>query len=341
MHGFLQVTVQVLNCYKYAMKGEKMKLVFLETNSLGDDISLEEFSRYGEVAYYPSSTPEETRERVKDADVVFSNKIPMNEATLGAAEKLRYIGITATGTNNVDMEYAKQRGFAVTNVAGYSTDSVAQHTIAMVLYLLEKLRYFDDFVKSGDYSRSSLFCYYGEKFWELNGKTWGIIGLGAIGRKVAQIAKAFGCRVIYYSTSGRNSNPDFEQTDLDTLLTESDVVSVHAPLNEKTEGMMNYEAFCKMKKSSIFINVGRGPIVNEEDLCRALKEDQIAAAGLDVMEKEPLPAASPLLSLQDSRKLFLTPHVAWASVEARKKLVQELAENLDAYLKGEERNRVV
>lgn len=318
-----------------------MKLVFLETDSLGDDIVLDEFSRFGELKLYSSSTPEEARERVKDADVVFSNKLMMNEETLGGAPQIKYIGITATGTNNTDQEYLAKRGIAVTNVAGYSTDSVAQHTIAMTLFLLEKLSYFDDYVKSGAYSRSGMFCHFGEKFWELNGKTWGIIGLGAIGRKVAQIAAAFGCRVIYYSTSGRNSNPDYEQVDLDTLLGQADVVSVHAPLNEKTEGMMNYEAFTKMKKSGIFINVGRGPIVNEADLVRVLKEDRIAGAGLDVMMREPLPADSPLLEIQDSRKLLLTPHIAWASAEARRKLVQELILNLEAFLRGEKRNRVV
>lgn len=318
-----------------------MKLVFLETASLGDDIVLDGFSKFGELELYESSTVEEARQRVKDADVVFSNKLMMNEETLGEAPRVKYVGITATGTNNTDQKYLAERGIAVTNVAGYSTDSVAQHTIAMTLSLLEKLHYFDAYVKSGDYSRSELFCHFGEKFWELNGKTWGIIGLGAIGRKVAQIASAFGCRVIYYSTSGRNSNSDYEQVDLDALLEQSDVVSVHAPLNQRTEGLMNYEAFAKMKKSALFINVGRGPIVKEADLVRALRENQIAGAGLDVMSREPMPADSPLLTLQDDRKLLLTPHIAWASVEARQKLVQELMLNLEAFLRGEMRNRVV
>lgn len=317
-----------------------MKLVFLETNSLGDDMDLSSFSKYGELITYPSSTVEEARVRVKDADVVFSNKIMMNEETLGMAQNLKYIGITATGTNNVDMEYAKSRGIVVTNVAGYSTDSVAQHTFALTLYLLEKLNYFDGFVKKGDYSRSGLFCDFGEKFWQLAGKTWGIIGLGAIGRKVARIAESFGCRVIYYSTSGKNVNADFQQTDLDTLLMTSDVISVHAPLTPLTEGMMDYQTFSKMKKTALFINVGRGPIVKEEDLVKALEENLIAGAALDVMTKEPLPLESPLLTIQDSRKLVLTPHIAWASVEARSTLVKELGLNLDAYLNGEKRNVV-
>ena len=318
-----------------------MKIVFLEKNSLGDDVDVSEFARFGELEVYPFSTNQETRERARDADVVFSNKIMMNEETLGEASKLKYIGITATGTNNVDMEYVKSRGIAVTNVAGYSTDSVAQHTFALLFYLLEKQRYFDDFVKSGDYSRSNLFCHYGEKFWELSGKTWGIIGLGTIGKKVAQIAQTFGCHVIYYSTSGKNNNAQYERTDLDDLLRRSDIVSVHAPLTEQTEGIMNYEAFAKMKKSALFINVGRGPIVNEADLARALEEDLIAGAGLDVMTKEPLPADSPLLKIQDSKKLFITPHIAWASIEARKRLVQELILNLEGYLSGENRNRIL
>lgn len=318
-----------------------MKIVFLETNSLGDDMDLSLFGKFGELERYPSSTEEEARERTRDADIVFSNKIMMNEHTLGEADHLSYIGVTATGTNNIDMDYMKRHGITVTNVAGYSTDSVAQHTFAMLFYLLEKLRYFDEFVQSGAYSRSDLFCHYGEKFWELAGKTWGIIGLGAIGRRVARIAESFGCRVIYYSTSGKNSNAEYERVDFDTLLKSSDIVSVHAPLNAATEGIMDYAAFSKMKETSYFINVGRGPIVNEADLVRALEEGQIAGAGLDVMSVEPLPADNPLLRIQDSRRLLLTPHIAWASREARLRLIGELEKNLEAYLRGENRNRVV
>lgn len=318
-----------------------MKLVFLETDSLGDDMDLSGFSRFGELEQYHSSTIEETRERVRGAQVVFSNKIPMNEETLELAGDLKYIGVTATGTNNVDLDYAAKRGIRVTNVAGYSTASVAQHTFAMVFYLLEKLRYFDNYVKSGDYSKSRLFCHYGEKFWELNGKTWGIIGLGAIGSSVARIARAFGCRVIYYSTTGKNRSGEFEQTDLDTLLRTSDIVSVHAPLTPQTEGLMDYEAFSRMKSSALFINVGRGPIVKEADLARALEEGLIAGAGLDVMDREPLPGDNPLLNIQDSRRLLITPHIAWASVEARTRLVRELELNLEAWMRGEERNKIV
>lgn len=318
-----------------------MRLVFLETDSLGDDMDLGGFSRFGELERYFSSTIQETRERVREAQVIFSNKIPMNEETLELARDLKYIGITATGTNNVDLAYAAKRGITVTNVAGYSTDSVAQHTFAMVFYLLEKLRYFDDYVKSGKYSNSRLFCHYGEKFWELTGKTWGIIGLGSIGSRVAQIAGAFGCRVIYYSTTGKNNSGEYERVDWETLLRTSDIVSVHAPLTPQTEGIMDYEAFRRMKSSALFINVGRGPIVKEGDLVRALEENLIAGAGLDVMEREPLPGDSPLLKIQDSRKLLITPHIAWASVEARSRLVEELALNLEAWMRGEERNRVV
>ncbi len=318
-----------------------MRLVFLETDSLGDDMDLGGFSRFGELERYSSSTIQETRERVREAQVIFSNKIPMNEETLELARDLKYIGITATGTNNVDLAYAAKRGITVTNVAGYSTDSVAQHTFAMVFYLLEKLRYFDDYVKSGSYSNSRLFCHYGEKFWELTGKTWGIIGLGSIGRRVAHIASAFGCRVIYYSTTGKNNSGEYERVDWETLLRASDIVSVHAPLTPQTEGIMDYEAFRRMKSSALFINVGRGPIVKEGDLVRALEENLIAGAGLDVMEREPLPGDSPLLKIQDSRKLLITPHIAWASVEARSRLVEELALNLEAWMRGEERNRVV
>ena len=315
-----------------------MKMVFLESRSLGDDMDLSCFQQYGDLEIYESSSVEEARERVKDADVVFTNKLMMDASTLETAEKLNYIGVTATGTNNIDRAYCKERGFTVTNVAGYSTESVAQHTFAILFYLLEKLRYFDDFVKQGEYAASDLFTHFGEKFFELSGKTWGIIGLGAIGRRVAQIAEAFGCKVIYYSASGKNQHPKYRQVDLDTLLQNSDIVSVHAPLNEKTEQLMNYEAFSKMKRSAYFINVGRGPIVCEEDLVKALQEDLIAGAGLDVMSVEPICEDNPLLTMKDSRKLLLTPHMAWASVEARTRLIRELQRNLEAWIKGEERN---
>lgn len=215
-----------------------------------------------------------------------------------------------------------------------------QHTFAMLFYLLEKLRTYDEYVKSGEYIKSPAFTYLGESFNDITGMTYGIIGLGAIGREVAKVAQAFGCRVIYYSTSGRNNNCDYERVDLDTLLRESDIISIHAPLNENTQGLINLDNLNKMKKSAILLNLGRGPIVNENDLAYALKNDIIAAAGLDVLTREPMTKDNPLFDIKDSRKLLITPHMAWGSVEARRRLMEEVCKNIEAYINGKERNVV-
>lgn len=299
-----------------------MKIVFLDVKTIGEDIDLSGFDALGEVVKYSFSTPEEVPERVREADVIILNKVQVNEQTIGTAEKLKLVCVTATGTNNLDKDYLEQRGIAWRNVAGYSTETVAQHTFALLLYLLEKLRYYDDYVKEERYVNDTIFTHFAEHFTEICGKTWGIIGLGNIGRKVADIAKAFGAHVIYYSASGSPAQEGYEQVGLDILLRTSDIISVHAPLNEHTEGLMNAEAFSKMKKSCIFLNLGRGPIVVEQDLCDALVNEKIAAAGLDVLCREPMSAENPLLQIKDSRKLLITPHVAWASVEARTKLMR-------------------
>ena len=261
-----------------------MKIVFLDAKSIGEDIDLSGFDRIGEVVKYDFSTPEEAGERTKDADVIILNKVVIDEKSIGEAEHLKLVCVTATGTNNLDKAYLDARGIAWRNVAGYSTESVAQHTFALLFYLLEKLRYYDDYVKTEKYIGDTIFTHFANRFHELSGMTWGVIGLGAIGRRVADIAKAFGCHVIYYSTSGKNSQPGYERVDFETLLKESDIVSVHAPLDENTKGLMNRDAFAKMKKNAIFLNLGRGPIVNEADLAEALELGVIAAAGLDVLE---------------------------------------------------------
>ena len=301
-----------------------MKIVFLDAKTIGDDIDLSGYDRLGEVVKYGFSTTEEARERTRDADVIILNKVEINEASIGEAEHLKLVCVTATGTNNLDKEYLEQRGIAWRNVAGYSTETVAQHTFALLFYLLEKLRYYDDYVKSGRYVEDTTFTHFSNVFHELSGKTWGIIGLGSIGRRVADLAKLFGCRVIYYSTSGKNNSPGYERVDFDTLLQSADIVSVHAPLTEDTQGLMDGEAFSKMKRSAIFLNLGRGPIVVEEDLARALEREEIAAAGLDVLCAEPMRADNPLRRLKDSERLIITPHIAWASVEARTRLMKTI-----------------
>ena len=318
--------------------GIRMKIVFLEADNLGPDMVFDRFSELGEVTIYGQTPDELIAERIGDADAILVNKLPMRESTLKDAGNLRYIGITATGTNNVDFTYTNTRGICVTNVAGYSTDVVAQHTFAMALYLLEHLRYYDEYVRSGAYTKSDSFCHMGMPFHELTGKTWGIIGLGAIGKRVARIAEAFGCQVIYSSPSGRNTDSLYRRVDTDTLLAESDIVSVHTPLTERTRHMMNYDAFCRMKKTAIFLNAARGPIVDEAGLKRALEEEKIAAAGLDVLEQEPMLEDSPFRALSGCGRLLITPHMAWAAVETRKRLLDEVWMNLDAFRNGVERN---
>ena len=317
-----------------------MKISILERDSLGIDVDIYEIDKIGEVTVYPATTVENAVEHIGDADILIVNKLPLNENTLKEAKNLKFVAQTATGTNNVDFNYTNSRGIKVANVPSYSTDSVAQHTFALLLYLVEKMRFFDDYVKNGTYSRSNCFSCLEMIYPEIAGKTWGIIGMGAIGQKVAQIATVFGCKVICYSASGRTYDMPYEQVDFDTLLSSSDIVSVHAPLNEHTKDLMNYEAFVKMKESAYFINVGRGPIVVEEDLARALEEGQIRAAGLDVLRIEPMNADNPLLKIQDSQKLIITPHVAWATSEARQRCVDVVAENIKAFLRGEEQNIV-
>ena len=294
-----------------------MKIVFLDAKTIGDDIDLSGYEALGEVVKYGFSTAEEAAERTKDADVLIINKVEINEKSIGAAEHLKLVCVTATGTNNLDKEYLAKRGIAWRNVAGYSTESVAQHTFALLFYLLEKLRYYDDYVKTEKYVGDVTFTHFAKRFHQLSGMTYGIIGFGNIGRRVADIAKLFGCHVIYYSTSGKNSQVGYERVGFDELLTQSDIVSIHAPLDENTRGLMNKEAFAKMKSSAILLNLGRGPIINEADLADALEQGQIAAAGLDVLSVEPMQENNPLRQIKDSEKLLITPHIAWASVEAR------------------------
>ena len=298
-----------------------MKIVFLDVKTIGDDIDLSGFEQLGEVIKFGFTRADQVAERVKDADVVVLNKVQIKRDTLGDPDHLKLICVTATGTNNLDKELLDEKGIAWRNVAGYSTESVAQHTFSLLFYLIEHLPYYDIYVKSGDYAGDELFTHFAQTFHEISGKTWGIIGLGNIGRRVADIAKVFGCKVIYHSTSGANHNPDYTEVSLDELLATSDIVSVHAPLTEQTEGLMNYDNFCKMKPTSIFLNLGRGPIVVEKDLRRALDEGKIGAAGLDVLSIEPMSQKSPFLE-NPPENLFITPHIAWASIEARTRLMK-------------------
>lgn len=315
-----------------------MNIVVLESEAVGKDISWEGLKEFGNLTLYGVTEPNQIAERIKDADIVVLNKCVMNESNLKDARKVKILCEAATGYNNIDVDYCKANGIVVTNVKGYSTDSVAQHTFAMLFYVYEKLTYYDTFVKDGSYAKHTQFTHLDVPFHELKGKSWGIAGLGNIGRKVAEIATAFGCEVVYYSASGAAYDVPYKKVEFDELLTDSDIISIHCPLNNKTENLFAYEEFKKMKNSAVLLNVARGPVVNNVDLARALEENLIAGAGIDVFEVEPIAEDNPLWKIPDSTKLITTPHIAWGTVEARTLLVAEVAENIRAFLKGEARN---
>lgn len=315
------------------------KLVVLDGKTLGD-VNYDLLKEFGECIVYDMTNKEEVVDRIKDANIVLTNKVVLNEDNLKHAKNLELICEMATGFNNIDIEYAKKNGIAVTNVAGYSTNTVVQHTFATLLHLYDKISYYDNFVKSGEYSNSHMFTNLDRPFNELMGKTWGIVGLGAIGRGVAKVCEAFGVNVIYYSTSGKNNNSDYRRVNLEELLKESDIISIHAPLNDNTKGLINYETLCQMKKEAVIVNMGRGPIIVDEDLAKAIDEEKISGAALDVFSVEPIQKDNPLLSVKNKDRLVLTPHIAWASIEARNRLFNDLLENIRAYNKGEKRNRV-
>ncbi len=318
-----------------------MNIVSLERNSAGTDISVDCWSELGNVTCYRNTvTEEEVRERIKDADVIIANKSPMNERTLKDAPNVKLICELATGFDNCDLAYCKSRGIKVTNVVDYCTAMVAQHTFTLALTLSQKLAHYDQYVKSGEYSAQDRFSNFDIPFYELAGKTWGIVGMGNIGRRVAAIAKVFGCRVIFHSITGKSNCNDYEQVDKETLLKESDFLSLHCPLSDLSRNFIDREALQKMKKTAILINVARGPVVNNADLYEALMAGEIQAAGLDVVEKEPLELSNPLSQIKDSNKLLITPHLAWASVEARTRCVEGVYENIKAFMRGEDRNVV-
>lgn len=317
-----------------------MKIVILERNSVGLDSSVDEISAFGDVISYPNTTANDVKEKIKDAEIIIANKAPLNEDTLKDAPYVKLICEFATGYDNVDLAYCKSRGIKVANVVNYSTDAVAQHTFALCFYILEKLRHYDEYVKSGAYAAQDRFSNFDIPFTELSGKIWGIVGMGNIGRKVAGIAQAFGCRVIFYSASGQSTCKEYERVDFDTLLKESDFLSLHCPLSERTRNLINLEALKKMKKTAILVNVARGPVVNDGDLYTALTKEYIAGAGLDVTGTEPMKDSNPLSKIKDSSRLIITPHLAWASTEARKRCVLETCKNIEAFLSGRDRNIV-
>ena len=304
-----------------------MKIVFLDAATMGD-VSFEQFERLGDFTSYEMSTPQEARERVKDVDVLLINKVLVDKELIDSAPQLKLICVAATGVNNIDVEYAVSKGIPVRNAVGYSTDSVVQNTFMHILSLVGGAPYFDGSVKSGSYSRSGMFTDPNWNWWELAGKTIGIIGMGNIGMKVAKIAEAFGMKVCYYSTSGTGHCTEYPCLSLEELLRTSDIVSVHAPLNDRTLNLIGRDQLSMMKPEAYIVNAGRGAIIVEEDLAEAVDGGVIAGAGIDVFVKEPLPENHPYLKMKHPERMRFSPHIAWASIEARKRLVAIMAENI-------------
>ncbi|MCG3665807.1 D-2-hydroxyacid dehydrogenase [Aliarcobacter butzleri] len=309
-----------------------MQIVILDRATLGFDIDVNIFSKFGNVTSYDSTKENETAQRVKNADIVLTNKVVIGKNEIDNSN-IKLICITATGMNNVDLEYAKEKNIAVKNVAGYSTSSVVQVGFSMILYFVQKLNYYKKYVDEGNWQKSELFTHIDEPFFELDKKRVGIIGLGEIGRNFAKKAKAFDCEVVYYSTSGKNSNSEYKSISLEELLKTSDIISIHAPLNENTKNLLTYENMKNMKDGAILLNLGRGGIINENDLAKLIDEKEIYC-GIDVVSKEPIEESNPLLKVKNKNRLLLTPHIGWASIEARTRLVNMVAKNIEDFIDG-------
>lgn len=322
------------------LKKNHKKIVILQGDSVGKDMDLTQFDALGDVVIYENTTQDQIRERIEDAAIVVTNKNVLDDEVLRGLNKLELICLFATGTNNIDLDYCREHGIKVANVKGYSTDTVAQHTLSLAMHLIEKNTFYDDYVKSKDYAKGSRFSYFDNVFHDVSSMTWGIVGLGNIGRKVAQIATVMGAKVQYYSTSGKNSTADYQQVDFDTLLKSSDIISIHAPFNDDTHYLFDEEALLKMKENAYLINVGRGGIIDEKALVKVLNQGHLAGVGLDVFEHEPLHEDDALYQINDMDKVIFTPHIAWGSYEARQRCVHEVYENILSHLKGIERNIV-
>lgn len=309
-----------------------MKMVFLDAKTMGDDIDLSLFKQFGTFESFETTSLLERIEHIGDAKIVLTNKVLIDKEVIDACPNMGLICVTATGMNNVDLEYAKHKGVAVKNVAGYSTASVAQSTFTLALSLLGQSAYYDHYVKSGAWVKSKIFTHLDRPIGEIKGKLWGIIGLGTIGKEVAKIAQAFGARVVYFSASGANNDANFEKVSLEEMMKKCDIISIHAPLNDKTKGLIGKNELAWMKKGAMLLNLGRGGIVNEADLAEAI-DTQGIYAGLDVVAIEPMEEGNPLLHVKHPERLAMSPHVAWASIEARKELIRLVGENIKEFLR--------
>ena len=307
-----------------------MKIVILDRATLGFDVDISVFEKYGTVTSYDFTKKEETQDRIKDADIVLTNKVLITKEHMDNSN-IQLICITATGMNNVDLEYAKIKKIEVKNVAGYSTSSVVQVGFSMIFYFVQKLNYYKNYVDQGKWQKSDIFTHIDKPFFELDGKKVGIIGLGEIGRNFAKKAKAFDCEVMYYSTSGRNSNSEYKQVSLDELLKTCDIITIHAPLNDDTKDLLNYENMKNIKDGAILLNLGRGGIINEADLAKIIDEKEIYC-GIDVVSVEPILDSNPLLSVKNKEQLLLLPHIGWSSIEARNRLIEMVAQNIEDFI---------
>ena len=315
-----------------------MKISVLDIATLGDDLDFASIHNLGEVEIYDLTMQEDVVERIKDSEVVILNKVKLNKENLPYAKKLKLICITATGFDNVDIEYCREHNIAVCNVAGYSTDSVVQLTVAMVFSLATNLNAFDSYVKSGRYTQSKIFNCVKPVFNEISGMTWGVVGLGSIGQKVAGIAKAMGCRVLAHK---RVPVEDFECVDIDTLCKQSDIITVHTPLNDGTYHLINEERLSKMKPNAILINVARGAVFDEEAVSKAILNNKIGALGIDVYSVEPMQEDSPYQKILDRDNVIFTPHMAWGAIDARQRCIDEISENIKSFIDGGNRSRIV
>ena len=308
-------------------------MVILDSDTLGD-VNLDIFKEFGELVVYPYTMPKDTLKRAKDADIVITNKVLFNKEILEQLPKLKLIAIAATGMNNVDLEYARKKGIVVKNVSGYSTNSVVQLTFMLALALIGKLNYYQNYVKSGGWANSLIFTNLDKPFFEIAGKKWGIIGLGTIGKEVAKVATSFGANVSYYATSKKPHSNIYPHQDLDELLKQSDIISIHAPLNKNTLNLITKDNINLLKDGAVLINVGRGGIVDEEALANAIDSKNLLV-GLDVTKSEPINKDNPLLKVKNRDNLIITPHIAWGSIEARERLINGIVKNIREFLSEE------
>lgn len=315
-----------------------MKIVFLDALTIGRDIDLSLYEKYGELKVYETTTQEEFTDHVGDSDVIIINKLKVGRQNLPKCPNVKLVCVTATGFDNIDTEYCKENGIAVCNVVGYSTQNVAQLTVAMVLSLYCRLTEYNRSVTDGTYTRGGVANILTPVYHELYGKTWGVVGYGNIGKQVGAVAKAFGCKVIVYK---RTPIEGEECVDIDTLCKESDIISVHTPLNDGTRGLISRERIAMMKKEAILVNVARGAVCDEEAIADAILEGSIGGAGIDVYSKEPLGEDHPIAKIAGLDNVILTPHMAWGSYEARVRCCKEIALNIESYINGEKRNRIV